>query len=105
MKSLHEFFANKPIEFWLILAGMTLYVIARDAEREPVRLRLIKTAASILLTIGLAGDLALRFPFLGEVGAAVMIMALGLFVLDMATALIQDRDFIKEVIRKRFGGK
>ena len=95
---------GKPLEFWLILVGMTLYVASRDAEKEPFRRRVTKTAASILLTLGLAERLALAAPWMGETGAAVLIMTVGLIALDVATALVQDRQFVKDLILRKVGG-
>ena len=37
--------------------------------------------------------------------ATVIIMAVGLFALDTATALVADREFIKELVRRRMGGR
>lgn len=101
---LRDFLSGKPVEFWLILVGMTLYVASRDAEKEPIRRRITKTAASILLTLGFAERLADAAPWMGETGAAVIIMTVGLILLDVATALVQDRQFVKDLILKKLGG-
>jgi uncharacterized membrane protein YoaK (UPF0700 family) len=95
---------NKPIEFWAVLLGMVIYVASRDAEREPVAKRVAKTLASALLTIGLSPTIA---PWVrgSELLAAVAVMAFSMIVLDVATALLGDRDFIKSIIAKRLGGK
>ena len=94
---------NKPLEYWAVLIGMILYVAARNAESEAFWRRIAKTGASALLAIGGSGELA---PYLrnSEALATVAIMAFGLFVLDIGSALIQDRAFIKEMIQKRLGG-
>jgi uncharacterized membrane protein YoaK (UPF0700 family) len=94
---------NKPIEFWAVLLGMVIYVASRDAEREPVAKRVAKTLASALLTIGLSPTIA---PWVrgSELLAAVAVMAFSMIVLDVATALLGDRDFIKSIIAKRLGG-
>lgn len=93
----------KPVEYWAVLAGMVIYVATRDAEAEALTRRLLKTAASALLTIGLSPEVAARLG-VSEVLAAVGLMAFGMLGLDVATALIRDRDFIRELIRSRFGG-
>lgn len=93
----------KPIEYWAVLAGMVIYVATRDAEAEALTRRLLKTAASALLTIGLSPEVAARVG-VSEVLAAVGLMAFGMLALDVATALIKDRDFIRELIRSRIGG-
>ena len=93
----------KPIEYWAVLAGMVIYVATRDAEAEALTRRLLKTAASALLTIGLSPEVAARLG-VSEVLAAVGLMAFGMLGLDVATALIRDRDFIRELIKSRIGG-
>ena len=94
---------NKPLEYWAVLVGMVLYAATRDAEREPIWRRIVKTLASGFLTVGLSPSVA---PYLrdSETLAAVALMAFGMLALDMATALVADREFIKELIRRRVGG-
>ena len=95
---------GKPWEFWTVIAGMAVYVATRDAETESLSKRVSKTVASGLLTFGLAPELA-PFTQNNEIAAAVIIMAFGLIALDLMTAVLMDRDFIKEVIRKKLGEK
>ena len=94
---------NKPPEFWAVIIGMVLYVATRDAETESIPRRMAKTGASAFLAYGLSPTIA---PYVrgSETIAAVGIMAAGLFVLDTMTALVSDREFIKEMIRRRLGG-
>lgn len=94
----------KPFEYWAILAGMVLYAATRDAEREPILRRAGKVAASAMLAVGLSPSIA---PYLqdSEQFAVVVIMAFGILALDVATALIADREFIKSLIQRRLGGK
>lgn len=94
---------NKPLEYWLVVLGMTLYVATRDAEKQPIWKRTGKTLASAALGVGLSPDAGAWFGVSDSI-AAVGIMAFGMIVLDVGTALIQDRTFIKEMIAKRLGG-
>jgi hypothetical protein len=94
---------NKPIEYWFVLLGMILYVATRDAERQPILKRTGKTLASAALALGLSPDLATRFGTT-ETIVTVAVMAIGLIVLDVAVALVNDRAFIKDLIRTRLGG-
>ena len=95
---------QKPFEYWAVLVGMVLYAATRDAEREPIWRRAVKVLSSAFLTVGLTPNVA---PYLqgSETMAAVAVMAFGLLALDVATALIGDRAFIRELIRSRLGGK
>lgn len=93
---------NKPLEYWAALIGMMLWVAAKDAEREALWRRLLKIVASALLTIGMTPTVA---PYLrgSDTAAAVALMAFGLSVLDLMTAIMADRAFIKELIRAKVG--
>jgi len=94
---------QKPLEYWAVLIGMVLYAASRDAEREALIKRVVKTLASAFLAVGLTPSLA---PYLrgSETAATVAVMAFGLLALDVATAIIGDRAFIKDLIRARLGG-
>lgn len=82
---------------------MVLYAATRDAEREPLWRRGIKTLASAFLSFGLSPGLA-EYLGISEILAAIAVMAFGLLALDTGTALISDRAFIKELIHRRMGG-
>lgn len=94
---------HKPLEYWAILIGMVLYVAARHAESEAFWRRVAKTGASSALAIGGSGEAA-AWAGVPESLAVVAIMAFGLLALDIGTALIQDRDFIRAMIAKKLGG-
>lgn len=93
---------GKGLEFWAVLVGMSLYVATRDAEKEALKTRLAKTAASAFLAYGMSDDFA-GYVGNNETFAAVIIMGFGLFALDLGTALLLDREFIKELIRNKIG--
>lgn len=88
--------------YWAVLAGTALYLAARDAEKEPLLRRVVKTAASGLLAYGGSAELSAYLRG-SEIAAAVIIMAFGLIVLDTATAIIKDRALFKQIIRARLG--
>lgn len=94
---------NRPLEYWAVLVGMVLYVAARHAETEAFWRRLAKTGASAGLALGGSNDLAQWFS-IPESLAVVGIMAFGLLALDVGTAVVQDRDFIKEIVKRKLGG-
>lgn len=94
---------NKPLEYWAVLIGMVLYAASRDAEKEALWRRMVKTVASAFLAVGLSPALA-GYMRDSETMATVAIMAFGMMALDVATALIGDRQFIKDLIKTRFGG-
>lgn len=95
---------GKSIEYWAVLGGMVLYVMSRDAETESVSRRIMKTAASAFLSYGLSPTIA-PWTWDSEVVAAIAIMAFALIILDTMTALLMDRAFIKDLIRRRLGQK
>lgn len=94
---------GKSWEFWAVIVGMAFYVVTRDAETESLAKRITKTLASALLAFGLSAEIA---PYMGDnqIAGALCIMAFGLILLDLITALILDKDFIKSVIVKKVGG-
>lgn len=93
---------EKPITYWFAIVGVSLWLMGRDAETEGLSRRVVKTIASALMAIGLTKDISEWLGF-SETIAAVMIMAFGLMILDLATALIADRTFIKDIIKNRIG--
>lgn len=94
---------NRPLEYWAVLIGMILYVAARHAETEAFWRRLAKTGASAGLALGGSNDLA-QWVSIPESLAVVGIMAFGLLALDVGTAIVQDRDFIKDIVKRKLGG-
>ncbi|KPD11550.1 hypothetical protein [Phaeobacter sp. 11ANDIMAR09] len=94
---------GKSLEYWAVVIGMVFYVMSRDAEREPLARRAVKTVASAFLSYGLSPTLA---PLTrgSEVLAALAIMAFALVLLDTITALFADREFVKDMVRRRVGG-
>lgn len=94
---------NKPLEYWAVLIGMVLYAASRDAEKEALWRRVVKTVASAFLAVGLSPTLA-QYLRGSETAATVAIMAFGMLALDVATALIGDRQFVKDLIKSRMGG-
>lgn len=92
----------------MAVLGTTIYLASRHAEDAPIWVRISKVAASALLALGLGPDLA---PWFGgkDTIATVFVMAFGIFVLDILTGLLADREAIKTLVigyfRKRFGVK
>jgi hypothetical protein len=82
---------------------MILYIATRDAERQPLMIRTGKTLASAALAVGLSPD-AGSWLGISENIATVGIMAFGMILLDVVTAIVSDRAFIKELIVKKVGG-
>lgn len=94
---------NKPLEFWAVVAGMSLWIFTSTSQNETLLRRFSKTIASGILAFGLSTDVA-NYLEVQEGFAAVAIMAFGLIALDTATALVSDRQFVKDILRRRFGG-
>jgi hypothetical protein len=95
---------DKGFEYWAALIGAALYVGARDAEKAPVRRRLVKILSSGLLAYATSEALA-QLTGWPEVLIAVGVMSLGQLLLDLASGVIQDRDFITGLVRTRLGGR
>ena len=94
---------NKPIEYWIALVALVIYVASRNAENDPILKRVTKTVVSAGLTLALSPDIATRL-HADETWAAVIIMAIGFVVLDVFTSTVGSRSFIRSVIKGRFKG-
>jgi hypothetical protein len=94
---------NKPIEYWIALVALVIYVASRNAENDPILRRVTKTAVSAGLTLALSPDIAARL-HANETWAAVIIMAIGFVVLDVFTSTVGNRAFLRSVIRGRITG-
>lgn len=94
---------DKSLDFWIALAASTLFVYEKSNDR-PLLSRLALVAISAGLGYSLAPDVA-GWTGRSETLAAVVLTTLGYLVLDFMSALVADREFIKEVIKARFGKK
>lgn len=93
---------NKPIEVWIAIIAAALYVFESNNERAFFS-RLLMTLCSAALGLSLMADLS-QYTGLPETITGLLVTAFGYIVLEIGTALVKDRDFVKEVIRKKFGG-
>lgn len=92
----------KPIEHYIaLLAAMTLVVM--QLKEKPWGARVIISGASGGLGYSWAPEIARVVTWLGEIGAMVVVTGLFYALLDTTTAIIADRDAIKEIARSRFG--
>ena len=94
---------DKPHEYWAAFVGMLVYIFMRDRKTETLAASVGRTIASALLTLALSPTAA-AYTRGNEILAAVGLMAFILIALDVGTALFSDREFVKELIRKKFGG-
>lgn len=93
---------GKPIEFWIAVIGAMLYVAERHHTRRLLS-RIILVGSSAGLGVGLAPDVA-AWSGWSETIVAVVLIVFGYLLLDLGTALIADREFMKSIIRNRLGG-
>ena len=92
---------GKPWEYWLAVAAAALYVSDRHRE-PPLRGRVLMVAGSSGLGVSLSADVA-AWGGWPETVVAVLLIAVGYLVLDMGTAILQDRSLIRDILRRRFG--
>ncbi|NNW55498.1 MULTISPECIES: hypothetical protein [unclassified Roseobacter] len=93
---------DKPWEFWVALIAAAAYVYERGHEKK-ITSRILLVISSTGLGASLSEDLA-EWSGHSEILAVVVITTTGYLVLDVITSLIRDREFVKELIRKRLGG-
>lgn len=94
---------EKPVEYWLAFIGAAIYVGLQKSESDAWLRRLLKLVSSAAITLGLSASFAERVG-ISEAWAVVILMVLGQLGLDLMTALISDRKFIKDLIKSRLGG-
>lgn len=94
---------QKPIEYWIGVVAVAIYVATKNAESDPIWKRTVKTIVSGGLTVALSPTIAI---YLGanETWAAVIIMAIGFMVLDVFTMTVGNRKFLQSLIRNKIGG-
>lgn len=94
---------NKPIEFWVALGVGALIVLERHKDK-PVISRMMITAISAGIGYALAPEAA-EMTGRSEVLAVMILSAFGYMIIDITTSLIADREFLKDIIKARLGGK
>lgn len=94
---------NKTTEYWIALVTLAIYVVARNAEAEPIRRRVIKTMVSAGLTLALSPTIAV-YVHADETWAAVIIMSVGFMALDVFTSTVGSRAYLRSIIRSKLGG-
>lgn len=94
---------TKPVEFWVALIGAAIYVYLSSKETGHVH-RWFMVASSAMLGFSLSGDFSL-FTGLGETFSGVLVTVFGYVLIDMTTALLKDRTFLKQLIVERFSKK
>lgn len=92
---------QKTNEYWLALSAMVIYVIVRDSKDTLPR-RVAKTAASAMLTVGVSADFAM-LTGMSDRFSAIVLMAAGLTLIDTVTAIVADKQLIKDILMRRLG--
>jgi len=99
-----KWLADKPVGFWLTFCGAFLVVAARDAERAPWRVRIVKVITAALLGLGLHESVAdlLSAP---QTLTMAAIFIFGQIVLDTLSALLRDKDELIALVKALRGRK
>ncbi len=93
---------DKPVEYWVaILTGAAIVVERHKGKPWYSRIMLAGISAGIGSTV--APDLA-QWTGRSETIALMLSTAFGYLVLDIALSILADRDFVKDVVRARYGG-
>lgn len=92
---------QRPIEFWVALIAGMLIVIERHKEK-PMVARALIAAISGGIGYSMAPEVA-AYTGRSEVLAVMVLTTFGYLVIDLTTSLIQDRDFVKDIVKSRLG--
>lgn len=92
---------DKPLEYWVALLTGAAIVIERHKGKPWIsRILLAGISAGIGSTV--APELA-QWTGRSETIALMLSTAFGYLVLDVALSLVADREFLKDLIRARYG--
>lgn len=94
---------QKPVEYWIALAVGVLIVIERHREKSLLS-RTVIAAISGGFGYSLAPDVA-AWANRSETLAVMILTAFGYAIIDLTFALIADRALLRDIIRRRMGGK
>lgn len=93
---------NRPIEFWVALMAGALLVYVRHKDQRFVH-RLIITVISSGIGFSLHEDVA-AWSGRSETLVVMILTAFGYTVFNALGALFADKDFIRELLLRKFGG-
>lgn len=91
---------ERTTEFWVALAAAAIYVYLNSKEKA-MHYRILMVASSAGFGFSLSPDIA-AWAGIGETLAGVIVIVFGYVVIDLVTALVSDRGFVKEIIKGRF---
>lgn len=88
---------------WIALVA-AMFFVAMQHKEKPVAARAVIAGISGALGHTLSGEIAGSFGFMGPLGWLVVVTAFGYAALDIALALISDRQTISDIVKSRLGG-
>lgn len=94
---------NKPLEYYIALAGAVLFVIMQHKEK-PLLARGAIAGISGAFGFSLAPSFSHYFAT-PEILVMTALTAFGYVVMDTFGAILLDRQFILEIIKAKIGGK
>lgn len=93
---------NKPVEYYIALAGAVLFVVMQHKEK-PIAARGTIAGISGAFGYSLAGAVSAYFG-VPEILVMTALTAFGYVIMDTVGAILLDRDFFIEVVKARLGG-
>lgn len=95
---------DKEWQYWATACGALLYTAARDAEKAPLKRRVVKITSTALLAFGLAETVSGMIG-VDELLAMAFLVVGGHLTLDVLVAVLSDRKLWTDFIRGRLGGR
>lgn len=90
---------ERTTEFWVALGAAAIYVYLNSKEKA-MHYRILMVASSAGFGFSLSPDVA-AWAGIGETFSGVIVIVFGYVVIDLVTALVSDRSFVKEIIKGR----
>lgn len=91
---------ERTIEFWVAVVAAGAYVFLNSKEKS-LHYRILMVASSAGFGFSLAPD-ASEWLGVSEAAVGIAIIVFGYLIIDLMTALISDREFVKSILKSRF---
>lgn len=95
--------SSRSPEAWVAIIAGALYVW-RKGEEQPRAARTVECSISALIGYALGPDAA-AWSGAPEVISFLLVTTLGYLALDLAVALLRDRELLRSIVARRLGGR
>lgn len=91
---------ERSVEFWVALLSAAVYVFLNSKEKA-IHYRVLMVASSSGFGFALAKEVS-SYVGIGETLSGILVIVFSYLIIDVLTAVVSDRAFVKELIKARF---